>query len=557
MANVETRAKLKVGVLLESRTVPAWVHKTLSEIDRTDFLELSLLVLCQASSQKPWIIHRWWRVLSTLLFHLYERMDYSLHQSEHDALAEMGLPDRSVHTAVIEVAGEHTDSGFGFGPQDVRRVQSKKLDVILCANSNGGARDLVGAAKYGVWDYRLGDATKYPDWPPLFGEMYDQNPVSELLLHMMTEKGNGSRILYRSSSSTNPNSICRNRNALHWKLSHAVLGALRNLYQHGGKFIHSLPMTEEIPPSDRQRRRHPGNLAMIRLLAPLARRYLYDKVRSKLCSRKWHIGWRPRRKFDAQHLDVSGFQPIPAPPDRYYADPFLLEHEGATYAFFEEADCLTSKRSIACCELAAGGIRTLPKTVLQREYSMSYPFVFRYQSGVYMIPETSSNRTVELYVARRFPEQWELQKIIFEDITAVDTTLLEYRGKWWLFTAVARSGADAKEELLLFFADSPLGAWKPHPQNPIITDVRRARPGGKIFDEGGQLIRPAQDCSRGYGYALSFNLIEMLNEREYKEVELGRVEPGRPRYATGPHTWNRSTDFEVLDWETYSWNWNA
>ena len=49
--------------------------------------------------------------------------------------------------------------------------------------------------------------------------------------------------------------------------------------------------------------------------------------------------------------------------------------------------------------------------------------------------------------------------------------------------------------------------WTPHPENPIVTDIRTARPGGKIFIQDGKIYRPSQDCSIRYGRALNMNQI--------------------------------------------------
>ena len=45
----------------------------------------------------------------------------------------------------------------------------------------------------------------------------------------------------------------------------------------------------------------------------------------------------------------------------------------------------------------------------------------------------------------------------------------------------------------LFYSDDPTSTeWNPHPKNPIISDVRNARPGGHIFEYKNKILRPAQ-----------------------------------------------------------------
>src|SRR2546421_9920387 len=110
-----------------------------------------------------------------------------------------------------------------------------------------------------------------------------------------------------------------------------------------------------------------------------------------------------------------------------------------------------------------------------------------------MMPETRSNRTVELYRAREFPTQWEPAGVLLSDINAADATLAEIDGTWWLFVNVAVDGSGNSDELHLFSAATPLGPWTPHRSNPVKSDARSARPAGRLLFHGGAYYRPAQD----------------------------------------------------------------
>jgi hypothetical protein len=107
------------------------------------------------------------------------------------------------------------------------------------------------------------------------------------------------------------------------------------------------------------------------------------------------------------------------------------------------------------------------------------------------------------------------------NILAVGSTVFEHSGKFWLFTNIAVPDGSTFNELHLFYSDSLEGEWTPHP-NPIVSDVRRARPAGALFFEGGKLIRPGQDRRLRYGYALTLtNEVEVLSESDYKENPIG------------------------------------
>ena len=126
-----------------------------------------------------------------------------------------------------------------------------------------------------------------------------------------------------------------------------------------------------------------------------------------------------------------------------------------------------------------------------------------------MIPESAENRTIELYRFRVFPDDLEFVHILMENVEAYDATLEEYNGLWWMFANVKpHAGASSWDELCLFYSDSPISStWHPHPLNPVVSDVRCARPAGNLFVQDIYLYRPSQNSSHRYGYGLNINRI--------------------------------------------------
>jgi len=117
-----------------------------------------------------------------------------------------------------------------------------------------------------------------------------------------------------------------------------------------------------------------------------------------------------------------------------------------------------------------------------------------------------------------------------------------------LFANVKEAGGSSLDTLHLFWSDSPLAEkWIPHPCNPIVMDIRTARPAGHIFTLDGNLIRPSQDSYRRYGYALNFNQIIKLSETEYKETRLSTFLPPPGKNILAIHTWNEAEGMTVID----------
>jgi hypothetical protein len=248
-----------------------------------------------------------------------------------------------------------------------------------------------------------------------------------------------------------------------------------------------------------------------------------------------------------ESLQWSAFQPLIPEKDRYWSDPFVLAKEGRYYVFIEEKIYASGLGRIACLTLDRVGRCLSNQVVLERPYHLSYPFLFEQRGEIFMIPETAANRSIELYRCIHFPDRWEFVKTLMKDVYAVDATLLQHENKFWLFVNVKEEGGSSLNALHLFYADSPFtDEWTPHRGNPVVRDIRSARPAGRIFMQAGKLIRPSQDSSRRYGYALRFNQIQNLNENNYSETAVLTFRPpGGKMLAT--HTFNQAGELTVID----------
>ena len=164
-----------------------------------------------------------------------------------------------------------------------------------------------------------------------------------------------------------------------------------------------------------------------------------------------------------------------------------------------------------------------------------------------MIPESAAERSVDLYRCESFPERWCFEKRLLDDLLAVDATLAEIDGRWWMFVNIAVPGSSPHDELHLFYADTPLGPWQPHRRNPVKSDVRSSRPAGRLFHWKGKLCRPAQNCGPRYGHGIVFNSIVTLNPCEYQEVAVSSLEPTWEKGLLGSHTINTAGRLTVID----------
>ncbi len=263
----------------------------------------------------------------------------------------------------------------------------------------------------------------------------------------------------------------------------------------------------------------------------------------------WAIAWRNSTvspTTETLRISIDEFTRLQHDGKRYYADPFIVQRAGVAHVFCEEVSFATGKGVISHFTIDPRGHASTPRPVLEQPYHLSYPFVFERGGETWMVPESSANRTVELYRAERFPDRWVKHAILLDNVLADDATLFEREGRLWLFAAIRDWQASSWGALGLYCADEITGPWKAHPANPVLLDPSAARPAGSLFMRGGQIIRPAQDCAHGYGKAIAFCRIDRLDEEGFVQSVLSRVTP-RTKNVHGLHTYNRAGNFEVID----------
>jgi hypothetical protein len=253
-------------------------------------------------------------------------------------------------------------------------------------------------------------------------------------------------------------------------------------------------------------------------------------------------------------VPLQQFVPVLDDRERFYADPFPFNDHGKEWLFVEEFDYRTQKGIISCMSVSDPGKLTVPEPALARPYHLSHPFLFRRNDAIYLIPETGSNRTVELYRARSFPFDWGLDRVLMKDVELYDSTLLWHAEKWWIFGSIVHHGGSHHDELAIFYSEQLEGPWRPHRLNPVKSDCRSARPAGQIVMQGDRLLRPAQDCENGYGCAVVWLEIEELTTDSFREKEIARWSASAILNAEGIHTFNCDQKIGAIDTRRRMWS---
>ena len=533
---------LRVGLLVDSFTQPRWVHKIINDIQSSDIAEICLIVKNEAViERRQGRLQSYWKNRNYLLYALYHRVDKFVSLTEENAFEDVDAEEVLANVPVLGVTPIMKKFSDWFPDEAVAKIRAYDLDVVISFGFRILRGDALRIAKYGVWSYHHADNLVNRGGPAGFWEVMERSEVSGAVLQVLSEDLDNGEVISRAWSRTSDRfSVKASKNNLYWRVSSFVIRKLREL--HGtGKVASD---TNLFRPYYNRLHKMPTNSEMLPRLCKLSLAYAAQKVRYSLYFDQWQLAYRFRNSPDDPNNSFYRFNYLVPPKDKFWADPFPVKFEGKYFVFFEEYLYAYDKAHISVVELTRKGPGEATP-VLKRDYHLSYPFIFRWNDRYWMIPETAANKTIEVYAAHCFPNEWKLETVLFEGVAARDATLFELDGVWWMFVAI--SDTRFSDELHLYYSESPLGPWKPHAKNPVKSDVRNSRPAGRLFYWNGDLYRPAQDSSRHYGYGMRINKVVRLTPTEFREEEVSQVLPQWRKDLRGSHTLNVCEDLTVID----------
>lgn len=528
---------LRVGIVLRSQVVPRWIQQFVTEVGRAAFASLALVVVLSARpSREAGRRHSW-------LYGMYSVLDEKLFPLYPDPLERSPLRIDPASTPLLEV------SSAPGATSTVDAIGEHDLDVLICLDSQPPGSNWNSLARHGIWSIRLGTTGN----PSGAREVLEGAPAIRSAVHALRQDGEVSHLISEAYRKIHKRSVHRTVAETHRRSPGVLLGALRDLHD-SGPALHEAARPEASLEGFAATRT-PTNYETARGLLRMGKTLLGQSLQNAGSFNQWilgmHLDRTPSHAVPAWQLGAVPWTPLVPPRDRFWADPFPIRKFGRYYVFVEEYLYGRGRAHIAVMEVAGDGSVQAPVPVLERECHLSYPFLLEWKGETFMIPESGSDHCVDIYRAASFPDAWVQEGRLFDGLRAVDSTLIEMDGLWWLFAGVAQEQysrpTDWHEELHLFHAPSPMGPWVPHRHNPVKLDVRASRPAGALFWWNGELYRPAQDCSVRYGYAVSINRVLQLDTNGFREELAFRLTPDWFKGLLGTHTFNCASGLITID----------
>src|SRR5216117_2393080 len=401
MMHHDSRPPLRLLLVTDGSTIPTWLFQCVDSVERSG--AATCVLVLRAAPEDARGSFRFVHRLRRFLFWLYKHVDRRLFRGVPDAHAPITLQSALPNRRVLARAD---------------LLQEEQLDVVLdpfCLLPDGR---LAEPSRYGVWSITFGQSgDQRTQSTPAFWEVIEGRPSTETRLCIQRKGLSKTVSLYVSVAPTDRRSVSRSQNHVYWKMSAALARNVQMLWEDPDAFLDRLEAAASFDVT-RNPSRAPGNLEMLRAGTVLLGRYVSDKCVDTLYREQWALAYH---HGTGDRLRMESFRQLIPPLDRYWADPFPIQVGSDYYIFHEELLFSTGKGSIVLTVVDDRGSLAQPVPVLEKEYHLSYPFVFQWDGDFFMTPQTASHE-VELYRCVNFPSRWRLERVLLSGLTAFDPT---------------------------------------------------------------------------------------------------------------------------------------
>lgn len=250
----------------------------------------------------------------------------------------------------------------------------------------------------------------------------------------------------------------------------------------------------------------------------------------------WNAAWKLKNESIYNVIDN---------PDGYWlADSLLFENNDNIYLFVEAYDLNEKIGKIGVLKYD-GEIFKNFQLILERPYHLSYPYVFKYNDKIYMIPETSENNCIEIYCAMEFPIKWKKVKKLLPG-KYVDTIVFpEKNGFAQIYTYDNQNKNQVRGILDLNKLEIKI-------LNIIPDNKNKLRCGGKYIIHDDLICYPVQNNEYFYGQSLDVLDCEK-NDYQYS-ISPEKIKNNKKINYKRLHTYSSSKNFEAIDLSNFRFN---
>ena len=337
----------KIGIILNSTDCSKYLYQTVGALAESKRVELFFLLNADvASSHSCWkeVSSRiraagTWSFMEWALFKIITVAEYKFlsifskrirrcTEGHHKTLSIEEFNNNDI-TYLHPI---HSTSGLivRYPDDDIANIKSLNLDLVIRGNAPGIFKgEILNSAREGVISFHHGDNRWNRGLPPAFWEVYLRKPSTGFIIQILTEELDGGLVLFRGEVAT-----CRTFTENLVKIleeSNPYLARIVLEYAMSGR----LPLPEARIPFGGRLYTNPSFAQSIKYLMQTGMLFL-DLIMNRFILRRherWGVAFISGSWRDASLR--KGFQ-VTNPPNRYFADPFVVTRDNRTICFVED-----------------------------------------------------------------------------------------------------------------------------------------------------------------------------------------------------------------------------
>ena len=551
--------KLRVGFLLDSLSPNFYSRDLIDFVYKNESFETPVLItgykgnVSQSEKIKKSLIKFFKNpittfdsILKSLLYRFIYLIEIRSVKKLYPNYASNKILDNQRDFQIINVKGSWSKSELflEFNEEELKKISESKLDCIIRCGSGilrGGILDIT---RFGVISFHHGDNRVNRGGPSGFWEVFLQEPSSGFIIQKLNQELDGGQVLFRGNLMTSNL----------WLKNNANLLEKSNIFLK--KLILDLAKSKNLPNFEGVTL-HGNKLYKIRSSFEYLR-YIYKIILPKFLNTlvaffyspliiRWSVAFSYHNNFSKS---LWRYKEIKNPKGRFLADPFIIEHNGLNYIFVEDFLYNENKGRISAIKIDGDSYDFLG-VILEEDFHLSFPFIFKDGEDIYMIPESCKNQDIRLYKCLDFPYSWKFEKQLMADVDAADTMLLQKDDTWFMFTNICSSGIkDHQSELHIFYSKNlKTSSWNAIGSgNPVIFDPLTGRNGG-IFCHNEKTYRINQVHDQDhYGKSFNVNEIVKITQDEFLEKKVSVVEPNFKPSIISTHHFSANNVLAAVDY---------
>ena len=536
--------KFRVGFIIDNLEPDKYIIDLINFINQNESFESPILITgYNQKNSKPLIKKfinnfRLNKVLKIIflkiIFVIDKRIVSKKYQNKETSAAKITIDKFKIK----KVVGKEyeSDSFLEFTNDDLSLIANENLDCIIHCSSLNIKGEILDLTEFGIINAFHEDSFG-------FSEVLNGNPSSTFVIKKLGKELGNDDILFSGSLMTS-NIWLANNSQLIEKSNVFLMKILDDLANN--RRVHK---SEGIKNTLSKSCNINSASTLLRYILKIIAPKILNSFISKLLSPnviRYSVAFA---HHDEHKKSLSSYKEISNPKGRFLADPFVFEENDTNYIFVEDMFFKDNKGRISVIKIDGENYEFLG-VVLEEDFHLSFPFIFRDGNDIYMIPESHENSDIRLYKCIEFPHEWRFEQTLMSGVSAADTMMIHKEDKWFMLTNICSLGLnDHQSELHIYYSDNlKSSSWSPIKSgNPVIFDSNKGRNGG-LFYHKDKIYRINQVHGQAhYGKSFDINEIITLSKNEYKEVECLKIHPDFKDEIISTHSFNANSKIAVVD----------